>query len=119
MTQRLIQAAVRKPAKSNAAPPAVPVKDTVKVVHGGVVESTPDRSALYAVQTPQVFRLELYRAALDRAIAEKKKITDDCSAAEQFGVNVIITPGSDENLKVTTPTDLILAEAILKRREQA
>ena len=97
----------------------MPVKDTVKVVHGGVVESTPDRSALYAVQTPQVFRLELYRAALDRAIAEKKEITDDCSAAEQFGVNVIITPGSDENLKVTTPTDLILAEAILKRREQA
>lgn len=119
VSQSVIHDAVRKAAKFNAAAPAVPVKDTVKVVHGGVVESTPDRSALYAVQTPQVFRLELYRAALDRAIAEKKEITDDCSAAEQFGVNVIITPGSDENLKVTTPTDLILAEAILKRREQA
>ena len=118
VSQAVIHDAVRKAAKFNAAAPAIPVKDTIKVVHGGVVESTPDRSALYAVQTPQVFSLELYKAALDRAIAEKKEITDDCSAAEQFGVNVVITPGSDENLKVTTPTDLILAEAILKRREQ-
>ena len=119
VSQSVIHDAVRKAAKFNAAAPAVPVKDTVKVVHGGVVESTPDRSALYAVQTPQVFALELYRAALDKAISEKTEITDDCSAAERYGVNVVITPGSDENLKVTTPTDLILAEAILKRRSQA
>ena len=118
VTQTVIHDAVRKAAKFSAAAPAVPVKDTIKVVHGGVVESTPDRSALYAVQTPQVFRLDLYRAALDRAIAEKQEITDDCSAAERYGVNVVITPGSDENLKVTTPTDLILAEAILKGRTQ-
>ncbi len=118
VSQAVIHDAVRKAAKFNAAAPAIPVKDTIKVVHGGVVESTPDRSALYAVQTPQVFAVELYRAALDRAIAEKKEITDDCSAAEQFGVNVIITPGSDENLKVTTPTDLILAEALLKARAE-
>ena len=119
VSQSVIHDAVRKAAKFNAAAPGVPVKDTVKVVHGGVVESTPDRSALYAVQTPQVFALELYRAALDKAISEKTEITDDCSAAERYGVNVVITPGSDENLKVTTPTDLILAEAILKRRAQA
>ena len=119
VSQSVIHDAVRKAAKFNAAAPAVPVKDTVKVVHGGVVESTPDRSALYAVQTPQVFALELYRAALDKAISEKTEITDDCSAAERYGVNVVITPGSEENLKVTTPTDLILAEAILKRRAQA
>ena len=119
VTGTVIHDAVRKAAKFSAAAPAVPVKDTIKVVHGGIVESTPDRSALYAVQTPQVFRLDLYRAALDRAIAEKQEITDDCSAAERYGINVIITPGSDENLKVTTPTDLILAEAILKGRTQA
>lgn len=116
VSQTVIHDAVRKAAKFNAAAPAVPVKDTVKVVHGGVVESTPDRSALYAVQTPQVFAIDLFRAALDKAIAEKKELTDDCSAAELYGVNVVITPGSDENLKVTTPTDLILAEALLKRR---
>ena len=119
VTQRVIHDAVRKAAKFNAAAPAIPVKDTIKVVHGGVVESTPDRSALYAVQTPQVFKLPLYRAALDKAISEKSEFTDDCSAAEQYGLNVVIVPGSDENLKVTTPTDLILAEAILKRRTEA
>ena len=119
VTQRVIHDAVRKAAKFNAAAPAIPVKDTIKVVHGGVVESTPDRSALYAVQTPQVFKLPLYRAALDKAISEKSELTDDCSAAEQHGLNVVIVPGSDENLKVTTPTDLILAEAILKRRTEA
>ena len=119
VTQRVIHDAVRKAAKFNAAAPAIPVKDTIMVVHGGVVESTPDRSALYAVQTPQVFKLPLYRAALDKAISEKSELTDDCSAAEQYGLNVVIVPGSDENLKVTTPTDLILAEAILKRRTEA
>lgn len=116
VTQAVIHDAIRKAAKFHAAAPAIPVKDTVKVVHGGVVESTPDRSGLYAVQTPQVFSLDLYRAALKKAITEKQTLTDDCSAAEQYGVKVVITEGSDENLKVTTPTDLILAEAILKRR---
>ena len=118
VSQTVIHDAVRKAAKFNAAAPGVPVKDTIKEVHGGVVEATPDRSALYAVQTPQVFALDLYRAALDKAIAENAEVTDDCSAAERYGVNVIITPGSDENLKVTTPTDLILAEALLKRRTE-
>lgn len=117
VTQSVIHDAVRKAAKFNAAAPGVPVKDTIKVVHGGVVESTPDRSALYAIQTPQVFALDLYRAALDQAIASKREMTDDCSAAEQYGLNVVITPGSDENLKITTPTDLILAEALLRGRK--
>ncbi|MBR4193941.1 MAG: 2-C-methyl-D-erythritol 4-phosphate cytidylyltransferase [Oscillospiraceae bacterium] len=119
VSQQVIHDAVRKAAKFNAAAPAIPVKDTIKVVHGGIVESTPERSGLYAVQTPQVFALELYRAALDQAITEKTELTDDCSAAERYGINVVITPGSDENLKVTTPTDLILAEALLKGRKEA
>ena len=119
VSQQVIHDAVRKAAKFNAAAPAIPVKDTIKVVHGGIVESTPERSGLYAVQTPQVFALELYRAALDQAITEKTELTDDCSAAERYGINVVITPGSDENLKVTTPTDLILAEALFKGRKEA
>ena len=118
VSQTVIHDAVRKAAKFNAAAPAVPVKDTIKEVHGGIVTATPDRSALWAVQTPQVFSLELYKAALDKVIAAKEEITDDCSAAEKFGVNVVITPGSEENLKVTTPEDLILAEALLKRRSE-
>lgn len=118
VSKAVIHEAVCKAAKYNAAAPGVPVKDTIKIVHGGIVDSTPDRSALYAVQTPQVFQLDLYRAALAKAIQEKKEITDDCSAAEAFGLNVFITPGSDENIKVTTPSDLVLAEALLKRRNE-
>lgn len=118
VSQSVIHDAVRKAAKFYAAAPGVPVKDTIKVVHGGVVESTPDRSALYAIQTPQVFALDLYRAALDQAIAARAELTDDCSAAEKYGMNVVITPGSDENIKITTPTDLLLAEALLQGRKR-
>ena len=114
VTEQIIHDAIRKAEKFGA--PAVPVKDTIKEVHGGIIEATPDRSALYAVQTPQVFKTAVYRAALEAAIGGKKPLTDDCSAAEAYGVNVIITPGSDENFKVTTPTDLLLAEAVLKAR---
>ena len=117
VSQTVIHDAVCKAAKFHAAAPAVPVKDTVKMVHGGIVEATPDRKSLYGVQTPQVFELNLYRAALAKAMTEKVELTDDCSAAEHYGVNVIITEGSDENLKVTTPTDLVLAEALMKRRQ--
>lgn len=116
VTEKVIHDAIRKAEKFGAAAPAVPVKDTVKVVAGGIVESTPDRSRLYAVQTPQVFEVATYRAALERAIGSKTELTDDCAAAEAFGLNVVITEGSDENLKVTTPTDLVLAEAILRAR---
>ena len=117
VTEKVIHDAIRKAAKFGAAAPAIPVKDTIKQVGGGVIESTPDRSKLFAVQTPQVFDVPTYRAALEKAIGSKKEITDDCSAAEDFGINVVITEGSEENLKVTTPTDLIVAEAILKSRK--
>ena len=117
VTQAVIHDAVRKAAKFGAAAPGVPVKDTVKVVRGGVVESTPDRTYLYAIQTPQVFDRSVYTAALESALADKKDFTDDCGAAESYGVNVVITPGSDENLKVTTPSDLVLAQALLAARE--
>lgn len=122
VTPTVIHDAVRKAAKFGAAAPAIPVKDTIKVVHGGVVESTPDRSGLYAVQTPQVFDVKVYKAALETAIGaakDKKTITDDCAAAEAYGVNVVITPGSDENFKITTPGDLVLAEAVLAARTKA
>lgn len=118
VTEKIIHDAVRKAAKYGAAAPAVAVKDTIKVAHGGFVEDTPDRSALYAVQTPQVFDLPVYRAALEKAIGEKQEITDDCSAAEAFGMKVCLTEGSDENIKLTTPTDLLIAEALLNGRKK-
>ena len=99
-----------------AAAPAVQVRDTIKVAHDGIVERTPDRSALFAVQTPQVFAADLLKAALQSAIADGATITDDCSAVERLGKEVHLTEGSEENIKITTPVDLAIAEAILQRR---
>lgn len=119
VTEKIIHDAIRKAAKFGAAAPAVHVKDTIKVAHGGFVESTPERSGLYAVQTPQVFERHIYQAALEKAISEKLTVTDDCTAAEAFGVRVCLTEGSEENIKITTPTDLIIAQAILSGRTKA
>ena len=100
-----------------AAAPAVQVRDTIKVAHDGIVERTPDRSALFAVQTPQVFAADLLKAALQSAIADGATITDDCSAVERLGKEVYLTAGWRENIKITTPEDLIIAEALLRERE--
>lgn len=99
-----------------AAAPAIPVRDTIKVAHDGIVESTPERSTLFAVQTPQVFAADLLKAALQSALADGAAVTDDCSAVERMGKEVHLTAGSEENLKITTPGDLVIAEAILQRR---
>lgn len=70
-----------------------------------------------AVQTPQVFDRDLLLAAWEKARQEGKSYTDDCAAMEGLGVPVYLTEGSEENLKITTPLDLVVAEEILKRRE--
>ena len=111
---RVITAAER----CGAAAPAIPLKDTIKVVRdGGAVEQTLDRGALRAVQTPQVFEGGLLKAALQDAVEKNVAVTDDCSAVERLGKVVFLVEGDEENLKITTPTDLILAEAILQARE--
>ena len=116
VTREIIDAAITKAAQCFAAAPAVPVKDTVKVAAEGVVESTPERSTLYAVQTPQVFDRELLLAALQAARDGEVPLTDDCSAVERLGKAVYLTEGSYENIKITTPVDLVLAEAIWDNR---
>ena len=105
--------------RCGAAAPAVPVKDTIKVASGGAVVETPDRSRLFAVQTPQVFDVDLLRGALQNAQEKQLPVTDDCSAVEAIGKIVFLTEGSEENIKITTPLDLELAEAILRRRREA
>ena len=105
-----------KAKKFAAAAPAVRVKDTIKVSSDGSVEETPDRSTLYAVQTPQVFDRDLLAAALLNAREKGLSITDDCSAVEALGMPVQLTDGDEENLKITTPLDLDLAALILHRR---
>ncbi len=104
--------------RHTAAAPAVPVKDTVKVAKDGLVLSTPDRSSLFAVQTPQCFQADLIRAALMDAAANAPDVTDDCAAVERTGGRVALSRGSEENIKITTPLDLAVAEMIWKERHQ-
>ena len=114
ITWQVIDRAVRAANSYGAAAPAIPVKDTVKIVNGGIVKETPDRKTLYAVQTPQVFDIDLLRGALKKAQADKAEITDDCSAVERMGMSVKIVEGDERNLKVTTPMDLAVAKMLLE-----
>lgn len=113
----VIDRTVRAANSYGAAAPAVPVKDTIKVVKGGLVEKTPDRATLQAVQTPQVFDFDLLRGALKQAEEEKATVTDDCSAVERLGMKVKIVEGDERNLKVTTPMDLKIAEMLLEEMQ--
>ena len=113
----VITKAILKAAKFGAAAPAIPGKDTIKVSKTGAVDETPDRSTLFAVQTPQVFDYALLLGALQNAKQKGLSLTDDCSAVEALGMTVLLTDGSEENIKITTPLDLDIAELILKRRQ--
>lgn len=113
----LIDRTIALARRTNAAAPAVPVKDTVKLVRDGVVVSTPPREDLRAVQTPQVFEASLLRAALQAARDAGGAVTDDCAAVERLGKEVHLAEGDYENIKITTPEDLLLAAEILRRRE--
>ena len=97
-----------------AAAPGIPVKDTIKEVAGGLVANTPDRSCLRAVQTPQVFDIQLLRAALKKAKDEDAEITDDCSAVERLGMKVKMVEGDERNIKITTPLDLKIAQLLME-----
>ena len=111
---QLIDRVVRCANSYGAAAPAIPVKDTIKIVKGGIVASTPNRSELQAVQTPQVFDFDLLRGALQKAKADGAAITDDCSAVERLGMSIKIVEGDERNIKVTTPMDLKIAKLLLE-----
>ena len=114
ISNAVIDRTVRAAHTYGAAAPAVPVKDTIKVVKSGLVMATPDRANLRAVQTPQVFDFDLLRGALKKAEDENASLTDDCSAVERMGMSVKIVEGEERNLKVTTPLDLKIAEMLLE-----
>jgi 2-C-methyl-D-erythritol 4-phosphate cytidylyltransferase len=97
---------------------AVPVKDTIKQVDdAGIVERTPDRSRLWAVQTPQAFRTQLLRQAYEQGFAQPAAdVTDDAMLVEQLGIDVRVVQGEYTNIKLTTPDDLLLAEVIYQMR---
>ena len=117
ITWQVIDRAVRAANTYGAAAPAIPVKDTIKVVEGRVVKNTPDRATLFAVQTPQVFDFDLLRGALKKAEQEGSQVTDDCSAVELMGFKVKIVEGDERNIKVTTPMDLKIAEMLLEETQ--
>ena len=114
VTWQLIDRVVRAAHSYHAAVPVIPVKDTIKVCNPGLVVSTPDRSTLRAVQTPQVFDFDQLRGALKYAFENGKEITDDCSAVELLGMSVKTVDGDERNLKVTTPIDLKFAEMLME-----
>ena len=117
ITWQVIDRTVRAANSYGAAAPAIPVKDTIKVVEGRVVKNTPDRATLFAVQTPQVFDFDLLRGALKKAEATGAAVTDDCSAVELMGMSVKIVEGDERNIKVTTPMDLKIAEMLLEEEK--
>ena len=114
VSYEVIDRTVRAANTYGAAAPAIPVKDTIKRVQGGVVTDTPDRASLRAVQTPQVFDFDLLRGALKKAKEERAQVTADCSAVERMGFCVKIVEGDERNIKVTTPMDLKIAEMLLE-----
>ena len=114
---QVIDRTVRAANSYGAAAPGIPVKDTIKAVRGGIVQSTPDRSGLRAIQTPQIFDKDLLRAALRLAQKDNATVTDDCSAVERMGMSVKIVEGDERNLKVTTPIDLKIAELLLEEMQ--
>lgn len=109
-----IEKVIAAAGKYGAAALGVKCKDTIKRAdREGFIAETPDRSFLYQIQTPQVFRREEIIKAHEAAEGE---FTDDCAVMEQFGKKVKIVEGSYENIKITTPEDLAIAEKILEKR---
>lgn len=116
LPQKVLEDVLKKAIVTGAAAPALPMTDTIKRTENGVAVETLDRNTLFGVQTPQVFDAGLIRAAIQKAIQDGVVLTDDCAAVERMGMKVSLTAGSRENLKLTTPFDLIVANGILEAR---
>lgn len=116
--EQILRLAYETACEAGGALVAVPVKDTIKTIKNGIVLATPDRSNLWQAQTPQAFRLNLLHNAYSQAVKDNFTGTDDCSLVERIGGKIKIVNGSYRNIKITTPEDLILAEAFLANPEK-
>lgn len=117
VSQQVIADAVLSAIRYGAAAAAVPVVDTIKVADADrMICATPDRRTLYAVQTPQVFRLDRYREAAQSAREAGRDFTDDCQMLEAVGQKVYLSQGEYTNLKITTPVDLLTAQALAEQQ---
>jgi len=113
----IIKNTIYAAAKYHAAAPAVQIISTVKRVKNSSIVDTVSREGLFEIQTPQVFRAEIIKAALTKAAKKALTLTDDCMAAEMIGVPVHIVEGSRSNIKITEDEDLSIAECLLCRRD--
>ncbi|MHB8844812.1 MAG: 2-C-methyl-D-erythritol 4-phosphate cytidylyltransferase [Nitrospirota bacterium] len=117
VTQEMIRECVEAARKGECVAVGVPLKDTIKEVDDqGIVRRTLERSRLWAIQTPQAFPVKVLRTAYDESARNKQYGTDDATLVERAGSRVRVLMGSYENIKITTPEDLILAEEMLKGR---
>lgn len=117
VTEAMIKECVDRARRGECVVVGVPVKDTVKEVDSrGTVHRTLERRSLWAVQTPQAFPARVLRKAYEDAYRQKRIATDDASLVEQAGYQVRVIMGSYENIKITTPEDLVLAEELVKGR---
>ncbi len=116
VTSEIIEKTIEGSRETGAAIAAARAVDTVKKADGGFIAETPDRASLWQAQTPQVFKRQLL---LDAMEIDRETITDDASAVEQAGGRVKLVDTGYENIKITTPFDLLVAEAVLKKRGNA
>ena len=112
----MIKNGLEAAAETGAAIAAMPVKDTIKKINDGIfVSQTLPRNELWGIQTPQVFRYDIITEAY-RCI--KNDVTDDAAMVESMGIKVKVFRGAYDNIKITTPEDVAIAECLLRRREQ-
>jgi 2-C-methyl-D-erythritol 4-phosphate cytidylyltransferase len=117
VTQAVIESTINAANEYMAAVPVVPSPDTLKQVdENGIITGTVDRQQIFRVQTPQVFDADIIKGALTKAVEKKLMLTDDCAAVDMMGVKTHVVEGDNENIKLTTPGDKIIAEAILRSR---
>jgi len=113
VTSTMLQEGLLSAQAHQASVAAVPVKDTIKQVSDNIITTTPDRSHLWTIQTPQVFSFPLIRHAHHEPITQED-FTDDAALLERLGYPVAIFQGSYANIKITTQEDLLIAEALLQ-----
>ena len=117
VSQDVITRVILAAQKYRSAVPVVPSTDTLKSVDDqGFITGTVDRVSTVRVQTPQVFDADLIKGALTKAVEKGLTLTDDCSAMDMMGVKTVTVEGDPENLKITTPDDLVTARAIVDSR---
>ena len=120
VSQELIERCVQRASIQYAAVPVIKSVDTLREVdENGTLTGILDREHVVRIQTPQIFLTDLIKGALTDAVQKEKSFTDDAAAMERMGTPIQSVEGDADNIKLTTPQDLVIAEAILKRRREA